>query len=135
MGFFDKLLSAIGFENEDEAEVITKQKKEKKQKQTLTAAKFDLSQEKESESKELSRFGVAKKEQSEEDLKVYSPDTQTEIEQILLRVKNGENVLLNLTNFSDDDRVRALDFISGALFVMNKTIKRVENNLFMISNK
>ena len=134
MGFFDKLLSAIGFENEDEAEVITKQKKEKKQKSNLTAAKFDLSQEKE-ESKELSRFGAVKREETEENLKVYSPDTQTEIEQILLRVKNGENVLLNLTNFSDEDRIRALDFISGALFVLNKTIKRVENNLFLISNK
>ena len=134
MGFFDKLLSAIGFENEDEAEVITKQKKEKKQKSNLTAAKFDLSQEKE-ESKELSRFGATKREETEEDLKVYSPDTQTEIEQILLRVKNGENVLLNLTNFSDEDRIRALDFISGALFVLNKIIKKVENNLFMISNK
>ena len=135
MGFFDKFLSAIGFESEDEAEVATKPKKEKKQKSTLTAAKFDLSQEKEPESKELSRFGATRREQAEEDLKVYSPDTQTEIEQILLRVRNGENVLLNLTNFSDDDRVRALDFVSGALFVMNKTIKRIENNLFMISNK
>ena len=134
MGFFDKLLSAIGFENEDEAEVITKQKREKKQKSNLTAAKFNLSQEKE-ESKELSRFGAAKREQTEEDLRVYSPDTQTEIEQILLQVKNGENVLLNLTNFSDEDRIRALDFISGALFVLNKSIKRVENNLFLISNK
>lgn len=133
MGFFDKLLSAIGFENEDEAEVITKQKKEKKQKSNLTGAKFDLSQQKE-QSKELSRFGESKREQAEEDLKVYSPDTQTEIEQILLRVKNGENVLINLTNFSDEDRIRALDFISGALFILNKTIKRIESNLFMISN-
>ena len=132
MGFFDKILSAIGFESDDDELKPSKEKKNKKEQ--ITSAKFDLSKSQEPESKELSRFGNTKQEKTEEELEVFSPETQTDIENILTKVKNGDNALINLAAFSDEDRIRALDFISGALFIMEKNIKRIEGTLFLISN-
>lgn len=132
MGFFDKILSAIGFESDDNEPKPSKEKKSKKEQ--ITSAKFDLSKSQEPESKELSRFGNTKQEKTEEELEVFSPETQTDIENILTKVKNGDNALINLAAFSDEDRIRALDFISGALFIMEKNIKRIEGTLFLISN-
>lgn len=134
MGFFDKILNALGFENEEEASP-TPVKDKKKKKEKITKAKFDLSKQQEPEDKELSRFGNKVSTQNEDDLEIFSPETQSEIEEILIKVKNGENVLINLASFSDEDRIRALDFISGALFIINKNIKRVEGSLFLISSK
>lgn len=132
MGFFDKILSAIGFENDDETS--SKPSKEKKsKKENITNAKFDLSKNQEPQDKELSRFGSNRQEKKEEDLEVFTPETQSEIENILIKVKNGENVLINLSAFSDEDRIRALDFVSGALFILLKNIKRVEGTLFLIN--
>ena len=132
MGFFDKILSAIGFESDDDEPKPSKEKKSKKEQ--ITSAKFDLSKSQEPESKELSRFGNTKQEKTEEELEVFSPETQTDIENILTKVKNGDNALINLAAFSDEDRIRARDFISGALFIMEKNIKRIEGTLFLISN-
>lgn len=132
MGFFDRILSAIGFESDDDAPKPSKEKKNKKEQ--ITSAKFDLSKRQEPESKELSRFGKSKQEKTEEELEVFSPETQTDIENILTKVKNGDNALINLAAFSNEDRIRALDFISGALFIMEKNIKRIEGTLFLISN-
>lgn len=132
MGFFDKILSAIGFESDDNEPKPSKEKKNKKEQ--ITSAKFDLSKSQEPVSKELSRFGNTKQEKTEEELEVFSPETQTDIENILTKVKNGDNALINLAAFSDEDRIRALDFISGALFIMEKNIKRIEGTLFLISN-
>ena len=132
MGFFDKILSAIGFESDDDEPKPSKEKKNKKEQ--ITSAKFDLSKSQEPESKELSRFGNTKQEKTEEELEVFSPETQTDIENILTKVKNGDNALINLAAFSDEDRIRALDFISGALFIMEKNIKRIEGTMFLISN-
>lgn len=132
MGFFDKILSAIGFESDDNEPKPSKEKKNKKEQ--ITSAKFNLSKSQEPESKELSRFGNTKQEKTEEELEVFSPKTQTDIENILTKVKNGDNALINLAAFSDEDRIRALDFISGALFIMEKNIKRIEGTLFLISN-
>lgn len=132
MGFFDKILSAIGFESDDNEPKPSKEKKNKKEQ--ITSAKFNLSKSQEPESKELSRFGNTKQEKTEEELEVFSPETQTDIENILTKVKNGDNALINLVAFSDEDRIRALDFISGALFIMEKNIKRIEGTLFLISN-
>lgn len=132
MGFFDKILSAIGFESDDNEPKPSKEKKNKKEQ--ITSAKFNLSKSQEPENKELSRFGNTKQEKTEEELEVFSPETQTDIENILTKVKNGDNALINLAAFSDEDRIRALDFISGALFIMEKNIKRIEGTLFLISN-
>ena len=41
MGFFDRILSAIGFESDDDAPKPSKEKKNKKEQ--ITSAKFDLS--------------------------------------------------------------------------------------------
>ena len=116
MGFFDKFLRALGFDN-DEAD----EKEPKKNKNSdLTNSKFDLSK--------------VESEEKAEEVKVFNPQTQEEIQDCLTKIENTKEAYINLENFSSEDEVRALDFISGALFILKKSIKRVDSNLFIIKN-
>lgn len=115
MGFFDKFLKALGFENEDAEDVDAKKTKNA----DLTNPQFDLSK-------------VETEEKEELEVKVFTPTTQEEIQECLIKIENLNEAYINLENFNREDEVRALDFISGALFVLKKTIKRVDANLFII---
>lgn len=118
MGFFDKFLKAIGFESvEDDGS----EKKNKKQR--ITSSKFDLRNKNAKEE--------VKKEQKT--VEVNTPTNQEDIEKISLRLLEEENVLVNLSNFSEEDKKRALDFLSGASYVLKFKIKQIEDNLFFIS--
>ena len=66
-------------------------------------------------------------------VEVNTPSSQEDIEKISLRLLEEENVLVNLSNFSEEDKKRALDFLSGASFVLKFKIKQIEDNLFFIS--
>lgn len=116
MGFFDKFLRALGFDSDEE------EKEPKKNKNSdLTNSKFDLSK-------------VESEEKTEEEVKVFNPQTQEEIQDCLTKIESTKEAYINLENFSSEDEVRALDFISGALFILKKSIKRVDSNLFIIKN-
>lgn len=118
MGFFDKFLKAIGFESVEDENIDKKNKK-----QRITSSKFDLRNKntKEEEKKE------------QKSVEVNTPKTQEDIENISLKLLEEENVLINLSNFSEEDKKRALDFLSGASFVLKFKIKQIEENLFFIS--
>ena len=128
MGFFDKFLKAIGFESEDEEQVYEKDKKQKKE--SLTVSKFDLSKTKNTSSAKYNSF---KNTQEEQQLEIYSPSSQSELEMLVLKVQKGENVLINLINFAEDDRLRVLDYLSGAMFLLKCKIKKIEGNLYLIN--
>lgn len=116
MGFFDKFLRALGFDNDE-----TEEKEPKKNKNSdLTNSKFDLSK--------------VESEEKAEEVKVFNPQTQEEIQDCLTKIESTKEAYINLENFSSEDEVRALDFISGALFILKKSIKRVDSNLFIIKN-
>ena len=119
MGLFDKFLRALGFDGEEE-----KEKEVKKNKNAdITNSKFNLSKVQENE-----------EETAEEETKVFTPETQEDIQDCLTKIENTNESYINLENFSDEDQIRALDFISGALFILKKSIKRVDAKLFIIKN-
>ena len=120
MGLFDKFLHAIGFDSEDEEETKIKKSKNKE----ITNSKFDLSKVQ----------NETKEKEEEIEIKVFNPETQEDIQNCLLTLKGKKEAYINLENFSDEDEVRALDFISGALFITNKSIKRVDGKLFIIKD-
>lgn len=117
MGFFDKFLKAIGFENVDE-----EQKEEKQKKQKKTSAKFDLRNK-----------NIKEEKQEQKSIEVNTPKEQADVEKIALSLASGENMLVNLSNFSEEDKIRALDFLSGCAFVLKFKIKQIEENLYLIS--
>ena len=48
-------------------------------------------------------------------------------------LREGESVMLNLSQISDFDSQRLLDCVYGAAFALNGNIKRVGNNIFFIT--
>ncbi len=117
MGFFDKILKAIGFENVEEENDDKKNKK-----QRITSSKFDLRNK-----------NTKKEEKEQKSVEVNTPKTQGDIENISLKLLDEESILVNLSNFSEEDKKRALDFLSGASFVLKFKINKIEENLFFIS--
>ncbi len=118
MGFFDKLLKAIGFEDENE-ETIEKPVKEnkKKEKAPELTAKFDL------------------RNQIKEEKASFKPNTQEEVEKIIEEYLTGKEIEVDLSAFILEDRMRALDFVSGAVFVLKGKIEKLEDGKYLLKRK
>ena len=122
MKFFDKLFKAIGFderefEQEEENLVEGKNLKQKRENVVLPNAKFNL--------KEKRRELLAK-----------SPQTQEEIEDLVLLFKDGESLSINLEKFDEEDKTRVLDFLFGAAFALGGSLKKTgENSYLMVSDE
>ena len=48
-------------------------------------------------------------------------------------LKEGESVVLNLSQMNTDDSQRLLDCTSGAIYALNGNIKRVDSNIFLLT--
>lgn len=118
MKFFDKLFKAIGFderefEQEEENLGEGKNLKQKRENVVLPNAKFNL--------KEKRRELLAK-----------SPQTQEEIEDLVLLFKEGEELSINLEKFDEEDKTRVLDFLFGAAFALGGSLKKTGENSYLM---
>ena len=118
MKFFDKLFRAIGFderefEQEEENLGEGKNLKQKRENVVLPNAKFNL--------KEKRRELLAK-----------SPQTQEEIESLVLLFKEGEELSINLEKFDEEDKTRVLDFLFGAAFALGGSLKKTGENSYLM---
>lgn len=121
MGIFDKLLRAIGFEDEKNIERKEKSpEKVKKDKNISVNSKFNL---KDIENQEIINE------------KFYTPKTQEDIELIARDLANGSNVKVDFVEFSEEDKIRALDFLSGVIYVINGDIEKLEKTIYLLKNK
>lgn len=140
MGLLDKLLKGLGFEGEEEQiPKEPKKTKEKKQKQSVTAS-FNLNDDEVMEEKiepvieEINEESVDNNKTSETslDFELIKLNTQVDAQNVIKMVKEGKRVLINIENLSPADITRSLDFITGALFALDKTMKKVDEKLYLI---
>lgn len=61
------------------------------------------------------------------------PTSYEDVEVIINYLKEGESVVLNLNNMNETDSQRLLDCTSGAVFALNGNIRRVDNNIFLLT--
>ena len=119
MGIFNTVLKGLGFEGEK------KEQQEVKEDKTPTyntiGAEYDLTK---VESK------VEKKEPQ-----TIVPQNQQEVQQIVDTLKLGETVIVNLEQFKNTEYVRALDFMSGATYVLDGKIKKIGDKTYMFCPK
>lgn len=124
MGIFDKLLKAIGFEDEnaEKTEIKSKNnKKEKKKEKNINInSKFDL--------KNLEEDQVSE----EKEIVAYIVKVQTDVEEIANKLKNGESVMVDFNKFAEGDKIRALDFLSGVSFILNGKIEKINKNTYFL---
>ncbi|MDD4110287.1 MAG: cell division protein SepF [Clostridia bacterium] len=118
MGIFDKLLKAIGFEDKDNGEIIEKTpEKVKKDRNISINSKFNL--------KDIEKQDIIEE-------KLYFPKTQEDIEIIARDLSNGNNVKVNFIEFAEEDRIRALDFLSGVIYILNGEIEKLEKTIYLL---
>ena len=66
---------------------------------------------------------------------ITQPTCYDEVESIGDYLKNKKSVIINLENVSKEDARRILDFLSGAAFMVDGTIQRVSNLIYLVTPK
>ena len=138
MSFFSKILKGLGFED-DEDEVKTKPIKQKKEKTKPVRAAFDLEKEEVIEKKqELEEIQQEQEQvtvqptQQSYNLDIIKVQNQVEVQNVVSKIKNGEKVIINMSALSGQDLMRSLDFLTGAVFALDKSMQKVDNSIFII---
>lgn len=110
MGFFNGILRGLGFEGE---------KKEPQIKEPTTTYKENIA--------EYNLNEIAQK----EEIETLMPANQQEVQNIVDILKQGKAVAVNFELIKNNEFVRALDFMSGATYVLNGKIKKANNKIFL----
>ena len=66
---------------------------------------------------------------------ITQPTCYDEVEGIGDYLKTKRSIIINLENVSKEDARRILDFLSGATFMVDGTIQRVSNLIYLITPK
>ena len=138
MGFLNKLLKGLGFEDEEHNSVKVENKKVKKEKvksKNSGYATFDLNEEDKVNKIEAENNGKQnpkEEQQSEGGFCIIKVKTQVEVQGIIDKIKNGERVLINLTGMAGADITRSLDFLTGAVYALERTMQKVDGNVYII---
>ena len=66
---------------------------------------------------------------------ITQPTCYDEVEGIGEYLKNKKSIIINLENVSKEDARRILDFMSGSAFMVEGTIQKVSNLIYLITPK
>ena len=142
MGFFNKILKGLGFEDEEENTrsnaKAEKKKKEKVKVNNNVYASFDLNEEEISQKQKNEKVNEPVQEtitepvQTESSFSIIKVKSQVEVQDVVVKIKSGERVLINLSGMSGADITRSLDFLTGAVFALDKTMQKVDGNVYLI---
>ena len=61
------------------------------------------------------------------------PTKFDDVQNVINYLKEGESVVLNLSNMNTEDSQRLLDCTSGAIYALNGNIRHVDNNIFLLT--
>lgn len=61
-----------------------------------------------------------------------NPRKFDDVQYVMNYLKEGESVMLNLNGMNEYDSQRLLDCTYGAIYALNGSIQRVENNIFLL---
>ena len=61
------------------------------------------------------------------------PTKFDDVQNVINYLKEGESVVLNLSNMNPEDSQRLLDCTSGAIYALNGNIRHVDNNIFLLT--
>ncbi len=64
---------------------------------------------------------------------ITQPTCYEDVEEIGAYLKNKKSVIINLENVGKEDARRVLDFLSGAAFMIEGTIQRVSNLIYLMA--
>lgn len=134
MGFVDWVMHGLGFEDSK------KGKKTKTIDKDDKYAEFNLHEKVAGETNNpdtipstnsagFGGFGL----QPESNIIMVEPKTHKEIQGVIDYLKQGQSVAVNLEGIASSDRMRILDFLSGAIYGLNGSIHRWHGDLFLLA--
>ena len=140
MSFFSKFLKGLGFEEEETLKKTEKIKEKKKKEDKRVLASYDLNKfetdlknnDKENEivNNEINSKSVEKQDNLQFEL--VNVSSQIEVQTVVNRIKNGEKILINISSLDNNDKIRSLDFLSGAVFALNLNMQKVDGSVYLI---
>ena len=140
MSFFSKFLKGLGFEEEETFKKTEKIKEKKKKEDKRVLASYDLNKfetdlknnDKENEivNNEINSKSVEKQDNLQFEL--VNVSSQIEVQTVVNRIKNGEKILINISSLDNNDKIRSLDFLSGAVFALNLNMQKVDGSVYLI---
>lgn len=113
MKFFNKIFSFLGFESEQQ----NKKPKEKREVPNKINASFKLK-------------NTNKKQNKIETIKIKE---EAEIANFIENVKENGAAVADLSAFEKNKKIRAFDFISGAVFALDGQIEKLKPNVYICS--
>ena len=136
MGFLNKILKGLGFEDEEYEEPKPKIKQKKDKKNNNISASFDLNNindEPEKDSK-IEDNSVKQEQQTNGSgsFDVIKVQSQADIQSAVQKLKNGAKLLINIEGLVESDIVRSLDFLTGAVFALNLKIQKIDEKIYLI---
>ena len=133
MGFFDWVMKGLGFEDKGKKD----KSKTKTEVQDDKYADFNLHERVAGETNSISSMQTANFSsfglQAESNIIMVEPKTHKEIQQVVDYLKQGQSIAVNLEAIADSDRMRILDFLSGAIYGLNGSIHRLHGDLFLLT--
>lgn len=116
MNFFDKFLSVLGFESKERAQDEVKQPKKKTKNLKLNSS-FNL------KSNSHNRRLPATRNISSQDQVAF----------VLDELKEKSAIIIDISGFEKNLRIRAYDFICGAVYALGGQMKKIDVNKYLCS--
>ena len=136
MGFLNKILKGLGFEDEEE-EIVKEPKNIKKKenkKQTKMAASFNLNEIEEENAviEQPKEETTPVIEDSGFSIEMFKLKSQQDVQNLIEKLKQGIKVIANAEQLSSQDLTRSLDFLTGAVFALDLKMQKLDDKIFII---
>lgn len=129
MGFFDKIMGAFGFQSEG------KKKKKKgvaddydKYSNFNLHVKTNMNPMQDSYTRYADNLNIG----VEQNLILCEPKSHKDVQAAVDYLRQNQSVLMNLSGLDGDDTGRILDFLSGAIYGLNGSILRYQQDSFIL---
>ncbi len=125
--FLDKVLGAVGFDIVDEAEESTVDSTRQ-----ITGSTDEIQPAAEiSKEKPVKRVTADSDPSKQVKVVINKPGTFFEAQSIADHLKQNRQVILNLEETDKEVAQKLVDFVSGAIYALNGTIKKIGDNIFL----
>lgn len=121
----NKVLNFVGWETEEEEDIVEEHEVQKEEPQPLTFLGSSLKkpQNKVVNINAASQFKVV----------IMQPDKFEDAQDICDHLKNKKPIVINLENVEKEEAQRVIDFLSGAVYALDGNIQKVANGIFLIA--
>jgi len=127
---FDKVLSFVGWEVEDEEEIMsTEERNEEPEEKSYRSQLLHGSTKKQSQHSKVVNLHAS----NQMKVVVMQPDNFDEAQDICDHLKEKKPIVVNLESVEKEVARRIVDFLSGSVYALDGSIQKVSNNIFVIA--